>query len=70
MPRAITQDEIHVFDTILAKENLALVNTTMGGKEVAVIAMMHYADGAVGMEPLAVLVNDFIFDSLGRPEET
>ena len=70
MPRSLTDVETSTFEYIRQTRgcNIALVNSTYEGREVAVIcAVSHEADNSVVMQPLAMLLDDNDFDKLTPP---
>jgi len=71
MPRAITQEEKDNFRALTSGEytNFGLVNTTLNGVETAVIVAINEetGDGEIRMDPLAILINEQIFEMLTDP---
>lgn len=70
-PLALTGAESDAFALLAdvfvdARESLALVRSTLNGAPVAVVV---YVQGDGSMTPLAVLVNDDVFDQLVSPRD-
>lgn len=67
--RAINQAEKDLFTRLISSEhsNLALVSTECQGIETACICYVQPAEDGFCLIPLAVLVNEAIFDLLTNP---
>lgn len=67
--RAINQEEKRLFDCLRQPngERLALVSTELNGVETACISWVEEGGENYTIQPLAVLVNDAIFQMLKDP---
>lgn len=66
----ITSDELYTFESIFNVENnIALMRATFDGEEVAVIIRFREEEHGVEATPVAVLLNQNIFDRLVPPSD-
>jgi hypothetical protein len=69
MPRALTDNELDIFNAIRDASNMALIQVTYRGEETAAIAAVN-ADGITGdyiITPLAILVTSAMMDQTQDP---
>lgn len=66
----ITQEEIYSFESLYNQENnVGLMRATFNDEDVAVIVRFRENDVGVEATPVAVLVNEVIFERLTPPED-
>ena len=66
----ITQEEIYSFESLYNQENnVGLMRATFDGEDVAVIIRFREGESSVEATPVALLINQEIFDRLIPPED-
>lgn len=66
----ITQDELYTFESIFNQENnIALMRAEFDGEDVAVVIRFREEEHSVEATPIAVLINQNIFDRLVPPPD-
>lgn len=66
----ITKEEMYSFESIYNQENnVGLMRAKFDGEDVAVIIRFREGDLKVDATPIAVLINEDIFDRLTPPED-